>query len=139
MRLISPIYRKESPIGKSFGLYGRTFVAAGNRKLYHVMKSNCVATFKVRQVRGIRVDGKIFTELLGCLACLYSWVGEPHILQAVCLSACLMPWPLFPIVAPIVAPVPLRVSHHHRPQQGVSVCLSTRGEQRQQDARNYIT
>ena len=40
-----------------------------------------------------------------------------------------MSWPLLPSVAPIVTPVPLRVSHHHHPQQGVSTCLNTRGEQ----------
>ena len=101
MRLISPIYRKESPIGKSFGLYGRTFVAAGNRKLYHVMKSNCVATFKVRQVHGIHADGKIFTELLGCLACLYSWVGEPRMLQAACIC-----------MSHVMALAPQRGTHH---------------------------
>ena len=89
--------------------------------------------FKAWQVHGISADGKIFMELLGCLACLYSWVGEPCMLQAVCLSA--MSWPLLPSVAPIVTPVPVRVSHHHRPQQGVPTCLSTTGEQRRQDAR----
>ena len=66
--------------------------------------------FKARQVHGIRADGKIFSELLGCLACLYSWVGEPRKLQAVCQSACLMSWPLPPSMAPIMARVPLRVS-----------------------------
>ena len=29
----------------------------------------------------------------------------------------------------------LCVSHHHHPQQGVLTCLSTRGEQSQQNAR----
>ena len=48
----------------------------------------------------------IQTETLGCLACLYSRVGEPHMLQAACPSARLMSWPLLPSVAP----VPLRVS-----------------------------
>ena len=32
---------------------------------------------------------KIFTEPLGCLACLYSQVGEPRMLQAMCPPACL--------------------------------------------------
>ena len=95
--------------------------------------------FKARQVHGIRGDGKIFMETLGCLACLYTHVGKPRMMQAVCLSACLMSWPLFPSVAPIVAPVPLHVSHHHRPQQLVPTCVSSRGEQSQQDARNYTT
>ena len=49
----------------------------------------CVATLEARQVHGICTHGKIFTEPLGCLACLYSWVGEPLMLQAACLSACL--------------------------------------------------
>ena len=95
--------------------------------------------FKSRQAHGIHADGKIFTGPLGCLACLYSWLGEPHTLQAACLFACLMSWPLLPSVAPIVAPVPLRVSHHQHPQQGVPTSLSPRGEQSRQDARNYIT
>ena len=90
--------------------------------------------FMARQVHGIHADG-IFMEPLGCLACLYSQVGERHMLQSVCLSECLMSWPLFPSVAPIMAPVPLCVSHCHCPQQGVSTCLSTRGEQSRQDAR----
>ena len=94
---------------------------------------------KARQVHGIHADGKIFMELLGCLACLYSWVGEPCMLQAACLSVCLMSWPLLPSMASIMAPVPLCVSHHHHPQQGVPTCLSTRGEQSQPDARNYTT
>ena len=85
--------------------------------------------FKARQVRGIRADGKIFMELLGSLACLCSWVGEPCMLQAVCLSTPLMSWLLLPSVAPVVAPVFFCVSHHHHPQQGVPTCLSTRGEQ----------
>ena len=46
--------------------------------------------FKARQVHGIRADEKISTEPFGCLARLYSWVGEPRTLQAVCLSARLM-------------------------------------------------
>ena len=91
--------------------------------------------FKVRQVHGIHADGQIFSEPLGCLACLYSWVGKPCTLQAECLSACLMSWPLLSSVTPILAPVPLHVSHHHRPQQGVPTCLSTRGEQSRQDAK----
>ena len=48
---------------------------------------------------------------VGCLACLYSRVDKPRMLQTACLSACLMSWPLLPGVAPIVTPVPLRVSH----------------------------
>ena len=88
-----------------------------------------LSPFKARQVHGIRADGKIFKEPLGCRARLYSWVGEPCTLQAACLSACLMSGPLLPSTAPIMVPVPLRVSHHHRPQQGVPTCLSTTGEQ----------
>ena len=65
----------------------------------------------------------------------YSWVDEPRTLQAVCLSSRLMLWPLLPSVAP----VPMGVSHHQRPQQEVPLCLSTRGEQSQQDARNHTT
>ena len=49
--------------------------------------------------------------------------------QAACLSACLRSWPVLPSMTPIMAPVPLHVSHHHCPQQGVPTCLSTRGEQ----------
>ena len=48
------------------------------------------APFKARQVLGIHADGKVFMEPSGCLACLYSRVGEPRTLQAACLSACLM-------------------------------------------------
>ena len=91
--------------------------------------------FEARQVHGTHADGKIFMEPLGRPECLYSRVGEPRMLQAACLSACLMSWPLLPIVAPIVAPVPLRVSHHHRPQQGVPTCLSTRGEHSRKTVR----
>ena len=75
----------------------------------------------------------IFTGPLGCQACLYAWVGEPRTLQAACLSARFMS--LLPSVAPIVAPAPLRVSHPHRPQQGVPTCLSTRGGQSWKTAR----
>ena len=91
-------------------------------------------SFKAGQVHGVREDGIIFMEPLGCLACLYSQVGEPGMLQAACLSACHMSWPLLPSVAPIVAPAPLYVSHHHPSQQGVPTCLSTRRKQSQQDA-----
>ena len=91
--------------------------------------------FKARQAHGIHANGKIFMEPLGCLVCLYSWVGKPRMLQAACLSACLMSWPLLPSMAPIMAPVPLCVSHHHRPQQGVPTCLSTTREQSQKPAR----
>ena len=38
---------------------------------------------------------------LGCQARLSSQVGEPHTLQAACLSACLMSWPLLPSMAPV--------------------------------------
>ena len=38
--------------------------------------------FKARQVHGIQADGIIFTELWGCLTCLYSREGNPHTLQA---------------------------------------------------------
>ena len=34
---------------------------------------------------------------------------------------------------------PLECVSHHRPQQGVPTCVSTRGEQSWQDARNYVT
>ena len=66
-------------------------------------------------------------------AFIHGWAT--HCIQAVCLSACLMSWPLLPSMAPIMAPVPLHVSHHHCPQQGVLTCLSTRGEQSQKTAR----
>ena len=89
--------------------------------------------FEARQVC-IRADGNILREPLGCLACLCSWAGEPCMLQAVCRSACLMSWPLLPSMAPIVAPVPLCVSHHHLPQQGVPACLRTRGKQSRKTA-----
>ena len=52
--------------------------------------TNVWPPFKARQVHGIHADGKIFMESLGCLVCLYSWVGEPCMLQAACLSACFM-------------------------------------------------
>ena len=89
--------------------------------------------FEARQVHGIGADGKIFMEPLGCLEHLYSSVGGPRTLQAACLSARFMS--LLPSVAPIVAPAPLRVSHPHRPQQGVPTCLSTRGGQSRKTAR----
>ena len=110
-------------------------------KVYASVKEKeiVLSPFKARQVHGIRGDGKIFMETLGCLACLYTHVGKPRMMQAVCLSACLMLWLVLPSVAPIVAPVPLHVSHHHRPQQLVPTCVSSRGEQSQQDARNYTT
>ena len=75
-------------------------------------------------------DGRKCVELWGCLACLYSRVGEPRMLQAACLPAWHTLWPLLSSVAPD----PLRVSHHH-PQQRVPTCLSTRGEQSQKTAR----
>ena len=84
-------------------------------------------------------NGRKWAEPCECLTCFHSQVGEPYTLQAACLSACFMSRPLLPSVAPIVAPVLLRVTYHHRLQQGVPTCLSTRGEQSQQDARNYIT
>ena len=43
--------------------------------------------FKARQVHGIRADEKIFTEPLGCLTCLYSQVGKPRMLKAMCPSS----------------------------------------------------
>ena len=54
-------------------------------------------------------------QVHGILEYLYSWVGKPRMLQATCLSAYLSAhWgPLLPSVAPIVAPVPLCVFHHH--------------------------
>ena len=94
---------------------------------------------KAGQVRGMRANGAIFRECLGCVACLYLQVGEPCTLQAPCLCACLMLWPLLPSVAPIMAPVPLCVSHHHCPQLGVPTCLSTRGEQSRKLPEHYIT
>ena len=87
------------------------------------------------QVHGIYADRKIFMEPLGCLACFYSWAGEPRTLQAACLSVCLMLWPLLPSVASIVAPVPLCISHHHCPQQGVPTCSRAKGEQSRKTAR----
>ena len=92
--------------------------------------------FKDRQVHGICTDGKIFMEPLGCLACLYSCVGKPCTLQVVCLSACLMSWPLLPSVAPIMAPVLLHVSHHHHPQQGVPTCLSNKRATKTENCQN---
>ena len=71
-------------------------------------------------------------------AFIHRWASH-GMLQAACLSACLTSWPLLPSVASIMAPVPLCVSHHHRLQQVVPTCLSTRGEQSQKDAKNYIT
>ena len=107
--------------------------------VYVATLTDVLPPFKARQVHGIHADGKIFMEPLGCLACLYSQVGGPHMLQAVCLFACLMSWRLFPSMAPTVAPVPLPVTHHHHPHQGVPTYLNTRGEQSWQDARNYTT
>ena len=37
-------------------------------------------SFKAGHIHGVHTDAIIFTEPLGCLACLYSWVGEPHTL-----------------------------------------------------------
>ena len=78
----------------------------------------CVGLFKAGQVHGICADGKPFTELLGCLMCLYSWEGEPCTLQAACLSTCLC-------MAHVMAPAPQRDTHrgtcplacfsHHHP------------------------
>ena len=48
---------------------------------------------------------KIFMELLGCLTCLYSRVGEPCMLQAVCPPTCLC-------VAHVVARAPQRGTCH---------------------------
>ena len=93
--------------------------------------------FKAGKIHGIRTDRIIFTEPLGCRACLYSQVGKPHTPQASYLPACLCvahAMALAPSMAPIVTPVPLRVPHHHH-QQGVPTCLSTRGEQSQKTAR----
>ena len=84
--------------------------------------------FKAGQAHGIHTDRTIFTEPLGCLACLYSQEGEPHTLQAAWLSVCLC-------VAPIMAPVPLCVSVYLHPHQGVPTCLRTRGEQSRKTAR----
>ena len=58
--------------------------------------------FKARQVHGIHADGKVFTEPLGCLACLYSQVGEPH--AASCVSICM---------SQVVAPAPHRGTCPH--------------------------
>ena len=98
-------------------------------------RQSVLPPFKVRQVHGIYADGKIFTEPLGCLACLCSWMGEPRTLQAMCLFARLMSWPLLLSMAPIVAPVLLCVSHYHCPQHGVPNYVSTKGEQSQKTAR----
>ena len=49
-------------------------------------KKACVLPpFKSGQVHGIHGDRKIFTEPLGCLACLYSWMGELQT-ASICLS-----------------------------------------------------
>ena len=87
--------------------------------------------FKARQVHGIGADGKILTEPLGCLACLYSQVGEPSrlhcklrvYLHVSCPGHCSPAWhPVWHLslcMSLIIIP----------PQQGVPTCLSIRGEQ----------
>ena len=64
------------------------------------------------------------------------FVGKQVTHAASCISICMshVVAPV-PSMAPIVAPVPLHVSHHHRPQQGVPTCLSTTGEQSWKTAR----
>ena len=101
---------------------------------HHILHP-CVETLQGQAGSWYSCRWKISTEPLGCQARLYSQVGKPRTLQVPYLSACLMSRPLLPRVAPIVAPVPLCVSHHHHPQQGVPTCLSTRGEKSRQDAR----
>ena len=121
-----------------YKMYLITFATLSYLLVQHVYWSRLYTVlppFKARQVHGIRADGKIFTEPLGCPACLYPWVGEALTLQATCLSACLMSWLVLPSVSLIVAPVPLCVSPHHCLQQGVPTCLGTRGEQSPKTAR----
>ena len=69
---------------------------------------------------------------------LFMGGGATH--AASCVSICTSPV-VAPAsyVAPIMAPVPLRVSHHHHLRQGVPTCLSARGQQSWQTARRYIT
>ena len=87
--------------------------------------------FKAWQVHGLCTDGRIFTESLGCLVCLYSWVGEPCTLQADFPPAC-------PCVTHCMSPVPLH-STCHGTQQGVPTCLSTRTQSWKGANRSYAT
>lgn len=82
-----------------------------------VIRHNVLWPFKVWQVHGIQADKRIFMELLGCLACLYAWMGEPRMLQAACplrVSACLYMSPVLQHVTchgpcpPVGIPYPLK-------------------------------
>ena len=56
---------------------------------------------------------------VGSLACLYSWVGEPRVLQAVCLSPCLC-------MAHVMALAPQRGTQRGTcPLARLSACLSS--------------
>ena len=72
---------------------------------------------KAWQGHSIRADRRLFTELLGCLTCLYSRVGDHarcklHIsLHVLCMAHCM-------------SPAPLRGTCGT--QQGIPTCLSTR-------------
>ena len=68
---------------------------------------------------------KNIPELLGCLACLYSQVGEPSSLQAACLSVCLIHGSCSPVwlLSPCVSLIITTPSRESLP------VLSTRGEQ----------
>ena len=48
--------------------------------------------FQAWQVHKIQADGRIFTELLGCLTRLYSRVGDPCMPEAACPPACHPVW-----------------------------------------------
>ena len=66
------------------------------------------------------------------MTCLYSRVGEPCMLQAVCPPACLC-------MAHCMSSVPLRGTRHGT-QQGVPTCLCPRGKQSRMGAnRSYAT
>ena len=77
--------------------------------------TRCIATLQGQAGSWYSCRWKNTHGAVGISACHYSQVGEPCTLQAVCLSACLMSWTLLPSMAPIMAPVPLCVSHHHCP------------------------
>ena len=77
--------------------------------------------FKGVQVHSIRADGTIFTKLLGCLACLYSWVGKPSRgsqgLAASCVSPC---------ISHVAALAPQHGTHRGTcPLARLSACLSS--------------
>ena len=82
---------------------------------------NVLWLFKVWQVHGVQEDKRIFMELLGCLACLYSWVGEPRTLQAACplhVSTCHLSSSMLTVMALV-------------PQWGFPTPLNTRDKQSQ--------